>query len=119
MKRLLDTNVILDHLGGRLAEPLPPAEYAVSVITEMELFSFSPNQSAAESHIWRFLGQVTIVGLSDEIQTTSVRLREAFDLKLPDAIVAATAICLNAELWTNDGTLSEVPGLVIRPVRLK
>lgn len=23
MERLLDTNVILDHLGGRLAEPLP------------------------------------------------------------------------------------------------
>jgi len=30
---LLDTNVALYLLGGRLASPLPPGEYGVSVIT--------------------------------------------------------------------------------------
>lgn len=43
-KRLvvLDTNIVLYLLGGRLANPLPKAQYFISVITEMELLSY-PN----------------------------------------------------------------------------
>ncbi|PYS40077.1 MAG: hypothetical protein DMF71_14045 [Acidobacteria bacterium] len=37
MTGLLDTNVALYLLGGRLAELLPVGNYGVSVITEMEL----------------------------------------------------------------------------------
>jgi predicted nucleic acid-binding protein len=37
---LLDTNVVLYFLGGRLANPLPSGEYFVSVITEIELLSY-------------------------------------------------------------------------------
>jgi predicted nucleic acid-binding protein len=39
MTGLLDTNVALYLLGGRLAEPLPSGSYGVSVITEMELLA--------------------------------------------------------------------------------
>ena len=39
MTGLLDTNVALYLLGGRLAEPLPTGSYGVSVITEMELLA--------------------------------------------------------------------------------
>lgn len=39
MTALLDTNVVLYFLGGRLAAPLPPGDYGVSVITEMELLA--------------------------------------------------------------------------------
>lgn len=37
---VLDTNIVLYLLGGRLAQPLPAGAYAMSVITEMELLSF-------------------------------------------------------------------------------
>ena len=40
MTGLLDTNVALYLLGGRLAEPLPAGEYGVSVITEMEMLAW-------------------------------------------------------------------------------
>ncbi|PHM10709.1 PIN domain nuclease, partial [Nostoc sp. 'Peltigera malacea cyanobiont' DB3992] len=36
---LLDTNVVLYFLGGRLVNPLPSGEYFISVITEIELLS--------------------------------------------------------------------------------
>jgi hypothetical protein len=39
MTGLLDTNVALYLLGGRLAAPLPTGNYGVSVITEMELLA--------------------------------------------------------------------------------
>ena len=37
---LLDTNIILYFLGGRLVDPLPTGEYFLSVITEIELLSY-------------------------------------------------------------------------------
>lgn len=40
MTGLLDTNVALYLLGGRLAAPLPAGSYGVSVITEMELLAW-------------------------------------------------------------------------------
>ncbi len=40
MTGLLDTNVALYLLGGRLAAPLPTGSYGVSVITEMELLAW-------------------------------------------------------------------------------
>ena len=39
MTGLLDTNVALYLLGGRLAESVPSGSYGVSVITEMELLA--------------------------------------------------------------------------------
>ncbi len=40
MNIVLDTNAVLYFLGGRLAEPLPQANFYVSVITEIELLSY-------------------------------------------------------------------------------
>ena len=36
MSIVLDTNAVLYFLAGRLAEPLPQADFYVSVITEIE-----------------------------------------------------------------------------------
>lgn len=38
---LLDTNAVIYLQKELLAEPLPTAEYFISVITEMELLSFA------------------------------------------------------------------------------
>lgn len=40
MTGLLDTNVALYLLGGRIASPLPTGSYGISVITEMELLAW-------------------------------------------------------------------------------
>lgn len=45
---LLDTNVVLYLLGGRLANPLPSGQYFVSVITEIELLSYPSLNSERE-----------------------------------------------------------------------
>ena len=38
---LLDTNAVIYLLSGRLVLPLPDGQYSVSIITEIELLSFS------------------------------------------------------------------------------
>ena len=118
MNRLLDTNAVLHLLGGRLAEPLVAGEYFVSVITEMELLSYPLLEAEHESHIQGFLSEVVIVDLNSEIKKTAVKLRRMYGLKLPDAIIAATAMVINAELLTNDRKLQAVSGIVVKSLAL-
>jgi len=119
MKWLLDTNTVLYLLGGRLAAPLVAGEYSVSVISEMELLSYPSLDDAAEKHIRSFLSTVSVVGLTDRVKEATIQLRRQTGLRLPDAIVAATAVVLDAEVLTNDLDLLRVAGLRARSLPLK
>ena len=118
LKRLLDTNAVLYLLGGRLREPLPKGEYLVSVVTEMELLSYPSLDNESEKQIREFLNDVAVIGLTQEIVEYAVQLRRREKLRLPDAIVAATALVFNAELLTNDEKLHQVSGLRIRRLKI-
>jgi hypothetical protein len=119
LKRVLDTNAILYLLGGKLVQPLAPALYFVSVISEMELLSYPSLDDAALAQISSFLSEMTVVELTEEIRKLAVDLRRRHALKLPDAIVAATALSLQAQLVTNDTKLLHVPGLTCQRLELK
>ncbi|MGA2609136.1 MAG: type II toxin-antitoxin system VapC family toxin [Terriglobia bacterium] len=119
LKRVLDTNAILYLLGGKLAHPLTPALYFVSVISEMELLSYPSLDDAALAQIRSFLSEVTVVELTEEVRELAIGLRRQHTLKLPDAIVAATALSLQAQLVTNDTKLLRVPGLTCQRLELK
>jgi predicted nucleic acid-binding protein len=118
MTGLLDTNVALYLLGGRLAAPLPAGTYGVSVITEMELLAWPSLTTEEEEKVREFLGQLVICDLTPPIRARAVQLRRQRQLKLPDAIVCATAIEFGVELWTNDASLAKVPELTCRTARL-
>jgi predicted nucleic acid-binding protein len=116
---VLDTNAALYFLGGRLAEPLPQAEFHVSVITEMELLSYPLLKTEEEAEIHEFLSDVAIIELNREIKLSAIALRRQYRLKLPDAIVAATAQHLKAELFSNDLKLLNIPLLSAKALPLK
>lgn len=65
---LLDTNVALYLLGGKLAAPLPPGVYGVSVITEMELLAWPSLTSTEEAKVRAFLYRVTLCELTPTIR---------------------------------------------------
>jgi predicted nucleic acid-binding protein len=99
---LLDTNIILYLLGCRLANPLPPGQYFASIITEIELLSYSSLSSDEEKQIINFLDCITVIGIDNNIKDLAIVLRKQYRLKLPDAIIAATTQSLDATLFTND-----------------
>jgi predicted nucleic acid-binding protein len=119
LKRVLDTNAILYFLGGRLARGLPNGQYFISVISEIELLSYTLLDESAQSQIEKFLSGITIVGLSEPVKTQAILLRRKHQLKLPDAIVAATALSLGATLVTNDSKLLRLPGVASEELALK
>ena len=105
---LLDTNILLYFLGGKLVNPLPSGQYFVSVITEIELLSYPSLSSVEETQIIDFLKKITSVGVDNNIKNLTIAIRKQYKLKLPDAIIVATAKSLNATLFTNDVKLTNV-----------
>ena len=108
---VIDTNIFILRVNDRLAELLPRGEIACSVITEIELLSFPALTSAEETLLRATLARVAVYGIDQDIKEEAIRLRRQSRLKLPDAIIAATALCHQAVLVTNDTELQNVPGL--------
>ena len=68
MTGLLDTNVALYLLGGRLAKPMPAGKYAISVITEMELLAWPSLTTEDEKKVRDFVAQMTVCELTPSIR---------------------------------------------------
>ncbi len=115
---LLDTNIVLYLLGGRLADPLPSGRYFVSVISEIELLSYPNLNSDEERQIRNFLSDITVVGIDDNIKELAIILRKNYRLRLPDAIIVATAKSLDAILFTNDLGLTSLTEINTQSVRI-
>ena len=110
-KLLLDTNIILGFLRGHEAvvkylQAHEGHEWYASVITRMELLSFHSLEKEDENAVQEFLGTVIIVPLSPEVEDMAIRLRRATRRKMPDAIVAASAVVSGAMLVTKDRELA-------------
>lgn len=116
---LLDTNAIIYLVNGRLASPLPEGKYSISIITEIELLSFSGLTDEEEQQIRELLLVLDRVQLSDTVRDQAILLRRRDRLKLPDAIIAASALTQQAILLTNDQSFSAIDGLVCKALKLK
>ncbi len=106
---LLDTNVVIGFLTGneRVVSWLQQREgpFSVSVITRMELLSYPEMQKEEEQYLQAFLGNVQVDMSSEEIEEAAIELRRRHHLRLPDAIIAATATVRGAILVTGDTKL--------------
>jgi len=118
LSHVLDTNVALYHLSGKLADPLPSGPLLVSIVTEIELLAFKSLTASERSAINALLSGMTIIDLDCSIKGEAIRMRLS-GLRLPDAVVAATALIHGAELLTHDAKLLQAPGIVAWAPALK
>jgi predicted nucleic acid-binding protein len=116
---LLDTNAVLYLLRGELAKPLLPGTYYLSVISELELLSYGGITDAEQEAIQEFLDSVCVVELSSEVRRLAIQLRRQHGLKLPDAIIAATALAKNVPLLTNDKKLVGIDSIETESLELR
>jgi predicted nucleic acid-binding protein len=115
---LLDTNAIIYLVNGRLAFPLPEGSYSVSIITEIELLSYAGISDEEEQKIRDLLLLLERIQLVDSVRDETIRLRRKNRLKLPDAIIAASALMHDLILLTNDQAFSSIDGLVCESMQL-
>lgn len=107
----LDTNAVLYYLGNRLAEPIPKSPIVVSILTEIELLSYPRISESEETDIREFLSDIRIVALTPPIKEMAIRIRRASAIRIPDSIIAATAIVLDAVLITYDQKVLRLPDI--------
>ncbi len=100
----VDTNIILYTLAGRqdLADRVKGRTVMLSVIAEIEALSFPGLDEKERKRISAYVARCTVIGLGDRVKQETIRLRSQLKLKLPDAIIAATAMVLDATLLTAD-----------------
>jgi predicted nucleic acid-binding protein len=104
-KYLIDTNVLIDAQMGRL--PRKSMDFLTNVINENFIVSFIT--------LIEFLGYKNVtksseefISLADVVETDKfiiricIDLRKTCNIKLPDAIIAATALARNLILITNN-----------------
>ena len=114
VKALLDTNILVDFLRGVPAardELNRYSDKAISVITWMEVMAGAP--MAAVHSTRDFLNGFVLIELDQRVAKRAVTLRREHRLKLPDAIVWASAQVHAMLLVTRDtkGFRPDDPGV--------
>ncbi len=103
VKALFDTNVLVDFLSSVPAAAEELGRYddtAISIVTWMEVLVGAPPDQAAETE--RFLSTFGVVQLDTEVAREAVRLRRAHRVRLPDAVIWASARVSNRLLVTRN-----------------
>ena len=113
---LLDTNVILDFMGKKLPaksqlflSKIIDDQINISAINKIELFGFS----FVEQTLIDFVSFAEVYPINDQTIDMTIDLRKKYKIKLPDAIIAATAIVHHFMLITSDAGFNNIRHLQI------
>jgi predicted nucleic acid-binding protein len=122
MRWLLDSNVLIDALAGlphgvrvlQEARKRPEISVTYSAITRIEVLGF-PNLSAPEeAAVRRLLNEFEEVAVSNAVVERTIQIRKLVRIKIPDALIAASADTAQAVVVTlNTSDFQRVPGLTV------
>ena len=104
MKAVVDTNILVDYLNGvtKAREELDSYEdLYVSLITWMEIL-IGAAEGEEEAEVREFLRRFRIHPVDEKIAERAVTIRRREKLRLPDAIIWATALELGTLLVTRN-----------------
>ena len=116
---IIDTNILIYHLAGvltyqaeaTLAGALESGS-SISIITRIELLGWRNHSPDSLKAAEALLNSVSEIPLHEEIIRLCISLRQNYSIKLPDAIIAATARYANFPLMTRNVTdFERVPEL--------
>ncbi len=107
---LWDTNTVIYYLQ----QLFPPKGEAwmdkvissnkpvLSIITEIELLGWKSAHPEDLRILKGFVENSSVIGLEPNIKDKTIEIRRLHSIKLPDAVIAATALTLDLELITRN-----------------
>ncbi|MBC7552342.1 MAG: type II toxin-antitoxin system VapC family toxin [Taibaiella sp.] len=103
-KYLLETNIVLYILNGEedLVTFLDGSQLFISIITELELLSYSGITEIEMQNVEAFINDITVIPLNTEVKTSTIVTRKQSKLKLADSIIAASSMVYGMQLVTAD-----------------
>ena len=108
-----DTNPLIYLLDGdrNLARFLDNKHIYVSVITELELFGKQNLSDHDNEMIELLLNNCFLIDINQEIKHAYREIKRKYAIKLPDAVIAATALYLDLPLLTFDRDFENIQNL--------
>ncbi len=118
---LIDSNAVIDYLSGLLPsggmkfiDGIVNAVPQISIITKIEVLGYGNLPSGSQQLLIDFINDSIILGLSDTVVNQTITLRQQIKIKLPDAIIASTALANGLELVSrNKNDFKNVVGLTV------
>jgi predicted nucleic acid-binding protein len=108
MAYLIDTNIIIYYFNGltddETLHTILADSFKISIITKIEFLGWGQFAADLNSHTQarEFISHAKIFDLKEAIVEQSIRLRQQFKTKTPDAIIAATALVNGLTVVTNN-----------------
>jgi len=106
---LFDTDILIYFLAGKLPEHIVEKienilEYSfnISIITKIEILGWKGHTEESFRETEDFIKNATIFELEEKIVEETIKLRRKKKIKIPDAIIAATAKIYDKILITNN-----------------
>ncbi|WP_292517918.1 type II toxin-antitoxin system VapC family toxin [Methanoculleus sp.] len=122
MKRyLLDTNILIYYLADAIPpervseiETMLTSSFRVSIITKIEFLGWKKHTPEGYALAQDFIRSAEVYPLTDTIADRAIHLRRTCGMKLPDAVIAATALTHECALVTrNESDFSGICALEV------
>jgi predicted nucleic acid-binding protein len=119
---ILDSNILIDTLNHKLdllvfLDTLPECELYINLVVEIETLAKPDMTAEEEAEAYALLASFKWAEIDSLTRDETVRIRRGKSLLLPDALIAASAIVLNATVISNDPHLRDFqwPGYAAKP----
>lgn len=121
MRYLLDTNVVINYLdaslpvaGMQLLNDIVDSDPMISIITKMETLGYNFTSIDEQITMETFINGSTILELNNDIVEKTIAIRKSKKIKLPDAIIAATALAYDLVVVSrNTSDFKNIQGLQV------
>jgi len=116
---LIDTSVVIKYLNASFSvnslnrlDGIIDQESRISFITEIELQVWNPTDPDDISVYQEFVTSSQIIGIDSNVIRETINIRKQYRIKLPDALIAATALVNDLVLVAdNDKDFEKVSNL--------
>ncbi len=116
---LADTNVVIDYLSANYPDVALnwldeqfEREITLSIISRIEALAFQFPDPEERNKFQEFIAEAIVIPLNDAVANKTIEVRLHHKLKLPDAIIVATALVFDLTLLTrNVNDFKKVTGL--------
>ena len=114
-RAVIDTNVLIGwYKSGVISnsKDLTSTAPIFSIITKIEALGFQEITKDEIKAISKMFDTGKLVYIDDVIAQQTINLQQKYKIKTPDAVIAATALVNNCELWTaNTSDFSKIDSL--------
>ena len=112
---LLDTNIFIYLANGTLTtKTLKNNDIAFTSITKIETLGYSQIIVAEQNYLENLFDACEQLNLDESVIKQTIKLRQQSKMSLADAIIAATAIVYDYELWTaNESDFRHIENLSV------